>query len=506
MLIPIDALLPFLLFAFTPTVILALCAGLALRASNDRMIPNARQQGRVVQRAAIVVTIIGCGVVVAAVGSLGSPQFDTLKISGLLGVLIVVLPVSAIPLMSALPMYRLASRLRKCDEDCDIAMDEQIRRCTTLVERWKNGFVVIAVFEVALTFWPLVLLMIAMIPPILWMWKRNQESQLLWLLSLSVSHKRDLGDAVAEFALFKSGSYAASLSALAHDLAQGLSLSEALKRRTRLLPRWIESSIGVAEECDCLDEVLRECAQSHARWIRDRYRIAGMSNLVTYITLYCAAATMIVSFLCYYIVPKFKRIFEGFETRLPETTELVIAAAEFAVNYAPLLLLPFVILFSILVWDHRGWRNLSIPVFSRLYAVFDSGGILRTLSQGVSAGKPLPAILRVLAVNHYRSATAKRIASVFTQVEEGGDCWQALKNQRLLSDADVAVIGAAERAGNLGWALNEIAETRETRLKYRAELTLQFLRPAVVLLMGLLVAFICIGMFMPLVKLTNDLS
>ena len=69
-----------------------------------------------------------------------------------------------------------------------------------------------------------------------------------------------------------------------------------------------------------------------------------------------------------------------------------------------------------------------------------------------------------------------------------------------------AVLGAAERADNLAWALEEMADSAIRRQAYRLQLALHCLYPVAVLLIGFVVAFFVIGLFLPLVELIHGLS
>ena len=76
----------------------------------------------------------------------------------------------------------------------------------------------------------------------------------------------------------------------------------------------------------------------------------------------------------------------------------------------------------------------------------------------------------------------------------------------LITRPESTLLKSAQDAGNLPWALNQLADSLERRFAFRWMTTLEFLQPAVVLFMGFVTLFICLGMFMPLIKLLNDLS
>ena len=91
-------------------------------------------------------------------------------------------------------------------------------------------------------------------------------------------------------------------------------------------------------------------------------------------------------------------------------------------------------------------------------------------------------------------------------MERGADCWTSMLRQSLLTQSQVAILEAAERAGNLAWALRLLADRAEKRLEYRVRTVLEFVRPVLTLILGTAIAIVVIGMFLPLVKLLNELS
>lgn len=83
---------------------------------------------------------------------------------------------------------------------------------------------------------------------------------------------------------------------------------------------------------------------------------------------------------------------------------------------------------------------------------------------------------------------------------------QALRQAKLIRSSDLAILTAAERSGNLEWALEEMADSSIRRLAYRLRLALNVLFPAVLFVFGLFIAFVVISLFMPLVSLIQGLS
>jgi type II secretory pathway component PulF len=129
---------------------------------------------------------------------------------------------------------------------------------------------------------------------------------------------------------------------------------------------------------------------------------------------------------------------------------------------------------------------------------------LRSLGLAVDGGRPLQTALAVLAARHPDRTFRRRIAQVEESVALGVGCWQSLRSVGLLRSGEMALLEAAQRVGNLGWALRGVADSMERRSEQRTRIVVELLRPVGLLTAGTVVAFFVIGMFLPLVKILSD--
>jgi general secretion pathway protein F len=133
--------------------------------------------------------------------------------------------------------------------------------------------------------------------------------------------------------------------------------------------------------------------------------------------------------------------------------------------------------------------------------------VLRMLGILLEVERPVPQALAVLADSGYFSRVARnRLNAARGAVERGEPLAPTLQRFGLLPRRMVALVQAAERAHNLPWALAELGDhlaQRAVRLMRR--LTLVFF-PAAVVGVGVIVAAVVLGWFLPLIKLLTELS
>ena len=132
--------------------------------------------------------------------------------------------------------------------------------------------------------------------------------------------------------------------------------------------------------------------------------------------------------------------------------------------------------------------------------------LLRRLRGAVVAKRPWPTALQPMVLKHPRDDIRSRLERVLGRVTAGMGVWPAMRDSGLLNTRDVSLLEMAERANNLEWALSALAESKERSLAHRWQVWLTVSVPVFTIAAGLVVLLICVGFFMPLVKLLHDLS
>jgi type II secretory pathway component PulF len=215
-------------------------------------------------------------------------------------------------------------------------------------------------------------------------------------------------------------------------------------------------------------------------------------------------------FMMWKIVPAMDKIFDDFGAQLPAVTQMLMAASDFIVNYGfifvywPLSVI-YLIGFYVLL-RYVGWVRFGLPGLQWLGLPLHRATILSCLAIVVEQGKPLVEALIALKDCYPRYFVRRRLERTAGSVQRG-EHWQvAMRRYGLLTTADAAILQAAERVGNLPWAMREMADRALRRYYYRMQAATQMLALLLLLALGLLGCFIAVGMFAPLAKLINSLA
>ena len=338
--------------------------------------------------------------------------------------------------------------------------------------------------------------------------RRSFQSQLLWLLAIATRHRLPLADELRSLAADRGVKLMRRLKQAAKNLEQGDPLWMALERHG-LLPTATVAAIRVSEGGGRLDETLRRLAMRSTDRLKV-FNISQIGEVLTQIFILLIVGVNIVGGIMYFIIPKYKMIFEGFDVEMPRSTLLLIDISNQVVTGSSQLFFWTGLVIALLIWHAMrhliGWSSLSFPVLMHWFPKRDAPEVLRALGGIVREGQLLPQKLLLLAERPGRPDLGSRYQRVAESMRFGETLSDALYGQGLLTDLQREAVAAGERGGHLEFVLFSLAEAAEQREFRQGAYWAELFKPIAVVTCGLITAFVVIAMFLPLVKLLEELS
>jgi protein transport protein HofC len=337
--------------------------------------------------------------------------------------------------------------------------------------------------------------------------RQNQQDLLLWALAIAVGRGMPMPSALEAFADLRRGRSRRRLLALARLLNDGAPLPDALALVPGTLPGEATALLAVGWRSGHLPEALRQAAATRGQWRPVR---AGVVARLAYLSALLLLMTVIVGFELVFVLPKFEAIFNDFGIPLPTITMTVIQASHVIMKFGwPifLVMMVFELVFPLtLPLSLGGWLDDFLPWLDRLFPSRHSAAILRALACVAEEEQPLSSAIAAL-LRHYPGGWIQgRLARVLRELDDGGDCFLALRNQGLIRPADAAVLESARRVGNLTWALRETAAGAERRAILRIETWIVSLSTLVLIGAGVLVLVLTSAFFVPVITLIEALA
>lgn len=335
---------------------------------------------------------------------------------------------------------------------------------------------------------------------------RVERTRLLWTLAIAAEHGMNLADEVDGFAAGARRRSRERYMALAGRLRDGSRLSDALSSDGQVAAPEVIAAVRIAEQTGSLAPTLRAAAQRNQDVLTGTHGDGSVFATICYCWVVLVVLISVASYLSYKnIVPKFQQIFSDFGMELPPLTarfiNLSAGSPLFMLLIVPLLAVPAAVL---LLLSTRSVDDGSSVVWGSLSRVFprrDAPGVLRWLALAVGGERPLPALITDVAERIPNRTLGVRLLRAAQSMSAGGEPWESLSRESFLSRREVAAVQAAERAGHAPLALNSIADAIERARLRRVLWWIEWLRPTVLLVFGVLVGTFCVAYFVPLISL-----
>lgn len=341
--------------------------------------------------------------------------------------------------------------------------------------------------------------------------RHGEHRALLWTLTTAAERGIPLPEAARAFADEMQNDTGTRSLALAQSLEAGQPLSQAIRAARLRLTTPLVVAIRVGESLGMLGPAMRQQMQDVSD-VDALLRRVSMRFFYLFFVIFSLIA--VLTFIMLRIVPVFQRMFEEFGLKLPVMTELLINVSNLGAKLGASLLLPVglvVLLLLILmllqgIVSVTGWFPRDLPLVWRFFRRYDGAVVMRGLALAVRRGLPLPEGLKLLAATYPIRRIGRQVAIAHARVMQGADWRHSLLLAGILTHTDAAVLAAAERVGNLPWALEEMADSTLRRQLYGLQVAMQVLYPVLVILVAGVVGFIVIGLFLPLIALIQGLS
>ncbi len=330
-----------------------------------------------------------------------------------------------------------------------------------------------------------------------------ERRALLWALAVAAEKGIPLEQAARAFADERGVQIGVRVSHLADMLESGVPLPVALDLTRNPLPADALLAARLGQVTGRLGPALRMSIRHSEMFDRTMREAFGQ---LAYLVGVVLAGTIVVNFVMLKIVPVYAKMFAEFGLELPQVTRWIIAIAGQSVYAIPVVYPALLALLLLLCSYFIRWSRYELPGLNRFWLRSDGALVMRALSFAVQQGRELGPAVRLLAQQYPRPSVARRLERAVAGIDRGTDWCDALRSEGLLTASDTALLQAAQRVGNLAWALDEMSEGSLRRWAFRWKMLVDIAFPLLILVLGLLVMFIVVGLFLPLVALIQGLS
>jgi type IV pilus assembly protein PilC len=303
-----------------------------------------------------------------------------------------------------------------------------------------------------------------------------------------------------------------AITAVRKDVEAGLPLSDALERHPKIFDPLFVSMTRAGETGGMLDESLIRVADQLEKADSLRRQV---KSAMTYPIVVLTFAGGILLALVAFLVPVFIGVFKQFGGDLPAITKLTVMMSNAITGYwYAMFAITAAIVVAFRKWKRSEWGRPQWDRF-RLRIPMKIGDIVqkialarwsRTLSALVSAGVPLLQALDITGKTAGNDVVEQAMKGVIENVKGGGTIAEPLKASPAFPTMVTHMVAVGEETGSLDTMLSKIADFYEDQVDAAVKSLTSILEPIMIIVVGGVVGFIVISMYLPLFKVYDAIK
>lgn len=295
------------------------------------------------------------------------------------------------------------------------------------------------------------------------------------------------------------------------ELISGTSFSEALKAHPQVFDAMYINLVKVGEIGGNLEVILLNLADYLEA-------MEELKNKVLSALYYPAAvitfAVLIVSGLFIFIIPRFAEIFSGFGSELPALTRFFLDVSIFMQKFYLLIFAALgvgIYMFSKFIRTPKGRRwfdkfKLTMPMVGSLVNKIVISRFARILSLLYSSGVPINQSLELVSAACGNAIMEEAILKANDNVMEGEGIASTLDKSKIFPVMVIHMMDVGERTGQLSEMLTKISDFYDMQVNSAIRGLTSLIEPLLVISMGIMIGFMALSLFLPIVKLPTLIS
>lgn len=299
-----------------------------------------------------------------------------------------------------------------------------------------------------------------------------------------------------------------ALTAVHAGVLEGYRLSEAMARQGPAFPPLYRAMVAAGESSGALPDILQRLADLLER---DQEARGKVTAALVYPLVLAATALVVIIALMAFVVPKVVDQFDSMGQALPLLTRLVIGASAAITDYG--LILAAVLAVAALVAYRLLQRPalrlkadaalLAAPLLGRLIRDLHAARLARTLSTMIASGLPILEGLLITAPTVRNHVLRQATLDMAEMIREGGALSSAMRKVGVFPPLLVYMAASGENSGRVDLMLSRAAEYLEREFATFTAVALSLLEPAIIVVMGGLVALIVLSILLPILQINT---
>jgi type IV pilus assembly protein PilC len=307
-----------------------------------------------------------------------------------------------------------------------------------------------------------------------------------------------------------SDEFARVLTEVRNAVSAGSSLSDAFSNHSHLFSGLYISSLKAGERSGNISASLARYIAYIKKVLEIRRKIVTAS---VYPMILTAVSIFVILFLLVYVVPSFTGTFLEAGTELPRLTVFLVDSSHRLKDHFVFLLL----IAAALALGYRAYARtekgkvsvdrlkLGIPFLGTIFIDYSLSKMSRTLATVLQGGMTLLDSLRVSSGTLDNQFLREKLERAAEDIEKGTGFAEAISKTRAFPKLALRMIEAGEKSGALEQVLNDIADFYENEVDARLSILASSVEPALMVIMGSIIGFIVLAMYMPIFQMAGTI-
>lgn len=293
-----------------------------------------------------------------------------------------------------------------------------------------------------------------------------------------------------------------------NDVISGSSIANALSKHSKIFTNYEWQSIKIGEETGKLPEVLNELGKYYNSAIKLRRQIIGT---LTYPVIVISLSILIVYFMLSFVVPMFSDIFKQTGGQLPATTQFLIRVSNKSSTIFYIIVLivgGFVVLHK--TQSKKMWYRLytsqlflKIPLINNLIQKIYLARFCQSMRLLLGAKVLLIEALALVRnmIEYYPIEHA--LETVEKDVLAGKALNESLSQHKIFPQKLTALIKVSEEVNAPELIFEKLSTQYSEEIEHQQAVVGKVIEPFFIIVLGLIIGFILVAMYMPLFQLSN---
>lgn len=301
------------------------------------------------------------------------------------------------------------------------------------------------------------------------------------------------------------------LSDIRDEVSGGASLSEAFDNYSQIFSHLYVATLQAGERSGNIGLAITRYIAYVKKIAEIRQKIIAAS---VYPVILMTVSVFALLFLLIYVVPSFTKTFFEAGTQLPGLTLMLVNVSDF-IKSNFIFFLIFIILGYIGFFYSKQTGTgkiyldkfkLRIPFIGGTYIHYALAKLCRTLSTVVGGGTPLVESVRISSGTLDNVFLSMKLDDAANDLEKGTGFSESLAKTGAFPKLALGMIEAGESSGALEQVLDDVADFYEADVDTRLSVLTSSIEPALMIVMGLLIGFIVLAMYMPIFQMASTVG